>query len=439
METTDESGIPQGTDIQYPSVLASEITGNELPLITRDQPSHITFVWPGYELIADATRFNDKGEAEVLFWYDHADFRQLLVQKRVNLLSSSNTAALVKQLRDSNDGVRYLPWDWVVTCITYKVLRTARDGAPVIEIWPNEDDDLAPRYLLEPVLYLNHPTVIFGDYGNGKSLFALVIGYVAQLPYADNKLGLVTLDKATPCLYLDYEDDPSSFTRRWSAIQRGFGLPPASRMPIRYKRMTSTLAESVGTLQQEIAEEKIKLLIVDSLGPAARGNLNDSEPAVKYHDALRKLGVTSLTLAHNAKDPLTKKRSIFGSVFFTNLARSVWECKAGVEPGENEAIVSLKQIKANLSKLHPALGYRFTFSNNAITIARADLADTELSGELPIRWQIIHLIDQQGRQPTASIVSQVPAKRATIERILRRMREGNELAYYKEDDSWGRS
>lgn len=435
MESThDNSEILQGTDIQCPSALASEITGNELPVITRDNPGHITFIWHNYELIVDAKRFNDKGQAELLFWHDHGDFVELLAQKTVKLLSPSETGLLIKQLKDNDDALQYLHWDWILTCITFKVVKAARQGEPIMDIWPNRDDNLTPTYLLDPILYLKHPTVIFGDYGSLKSLFALVVGYVAQLPYSDNQLGLITTKESAPCLYLDYEDDPLSFEKRWGAIQKGFGIE--ALMPISYKRMTSALADSVEDLQEGIADKKIKLLIIDSLGPAARGNLNDSEPAVKYHDALRKLGVTSLTLAHNSKDPLTKKRSIFGSVFFTNLARSVWECKAEVEAGENEAIISLKQAKANLSKLHPTLGYKFTFTNNRITIAKTDLGDTELSGELPLRWQIKNELGQQGPQLISELKARFPDKKATtIERTVRRMRDDQEVVHL-EDNRW---
>ena len=332
-----------------------------------------------------------------------------------------------------------MPWDDVLTWVTNLTLKEARRGEPVQRIWASEDDNLIANYLLEPILYLNHPTVVFGDYGSLKSLFALAIAYVAQLPYSDNKLGLITAKESTHCLYCDWEDDPLNFRKRWSAIEKGFGIK--APMPMLYLRMTAPLADSVESLQQNIAEENIKLLIVDSLGPAARGNLNDPEPAIKYHEALRKLltnekvGITSLTIAHNSKDPLTKRRTIFGSVFFTNLARSVWECKAEQETGEDEAIISVKHTKANLSKLHPTLGYRFTFTVNSITIAKSDLRDTGLSGELPLRWQIKNLLGR-GSMSIPELAEQLGSKADTIGRTLRRMRKDTQVTK-QEDDTWG--
>jgi len=428
MQTVSES-INQAVEER----IVSDGTDNEIPTLPIDERDNITFRWTGYELIVDAEHFSNDGQAELTFWHDTADYKKLLLQTRVNLLSSSQTGALLRRLRDCDDGLRYLHWDWVLTCIAYKVIKNARQGEEVENIWPSAENNLTPAYLLEPILYLNHPAVLFGDYGSLKSLFALVIGYITQLPYPDNKLGLITAKESTHCLYLDYEDDPSSFRGRWGAIQKGFGIE--APMPILYRRMTNTLTDSMDSLQQIKKDKDIKLLIIDSLGPAARGNLNDPEPAIRYHEALRKLGITSLTLAHNSKDPLTRKRTIFGSVFFTNLARSVWECKAEQEPGEDEAVISLKHTKANLSKLHSPLGYKFTFTNASITIAKADLRDTGLSGELPLRWQIENLL-KQGPLTIQNLTEQLNSKADTIGRTLRRLRTDNQVIK-REDDTWG--
>jgi len=413
--------------------IASDVTDNELPTLPIDERDNITFRWAGYELLVDADHFNSDGRAELTFWHDNADSRRLLIPPtEVKLRSTSNRAALIKELRDCDDGLRYLPWAWILTCITYKVVKNARQGEPAEDIWPSEENSLAPSYLLEPLLYLNHPAVIFGEYGSLKSLFALVVVYVAQLPYPDNNLGLITAKESTHCLYLDYEDDPSSFRKRWGAIQKGFGIE--APMPILYRRMTNTLADSMDSLQQIKKDKDIKLLIIDSLGPAARGNLNDPEPAIKYHEALRKLGITSLTLAHCAKDQLTRKRTIFGSIFFTNLARSVWECKAEQEAGEDEAIISLKHAKANLSRLHPPLGYKFTFTDNSITVVKADLRDTGLSRELPLSSRIKDLL-RGGAMTVKEIADALEANEGSVKTIVNRL-AGKEITV-KIGDSWG--
>jgi hypothetical protein len=391
----------------------------------------INFSWPELKLRIMAEHVKDNGQAELSFFLMKDSKELLLHRTRVDLLSTSAVYGLIKRL-EKND--RDISWEDVLTHITQITTEMARKGEPAQEIWAAEGDTLAPSYLLEPILYLNHPTVIFGDYGSLKSAFALVTVYIVQLPFKDNKLGLITNGESSRVLYLDYEDDPSSFRKRWSALERGFNTPP---MPILYRRMTATLADSTDQLRRIIDDNGIKLLIVDSLGPAARGNLNDTEPAIKYHAALRQLGITSLTLAHTSKDQLSKKRTIFGSVFFMNLARSVWECKADQEIGEDEAIISLKHSKGNLSKLQPPLGYRFAFTNNSITVVKTDLGDTALSGELPLTWQIKNLL-KQGSFTVKEISGRLDRGEDTIGRTLRRLRTKGQAAKL-EGDTWGLS
>lgn len=391
----------------------------------------INYTWKELGLRVMVERMKDEGYAELSFFSANKTGDSLLHTTRANLMSTTTMNSLARRLEKNSKGI---PWDEVLTYITGKTMIIIRRGEPAIEIWPQEEDDLRPSYLLEPLLYLKHPAIIFGDYSSLKSLTALVICYVVQLPYYNNELGLLTRKEPCPCLYLDYEDDPSSFRRRWSALERGFGK---GTMPIFYRRMTGTLYDSVEQIQRIVEDKNIGLIIVDSLGPAARGNLNDPEPAIRYHGALRQIGVTSLTLAHTSKDQFTKKRSIFGSIFFTNLSRSVWEAKAEQETGEDEAIISLKHTKANLSKLHPPLGYRFTFEDRAIRIERTDLRDTGLSDELPLSFRIKDLL-RRGALTVKEIAEGLGKGEETIRITLKRREKKGEVQRLSEG-RWGLS
>lgn len=388
----------------------------------------INYAWSELGLRVLAERYNDDGHADLDFFLKDGMEEKLVLPTRANLLSTPTMNSIAKRLKENSTDI---PWIEVLTYIAGKTREIARRGEPAEEIWPSKDDILTPSYLLEPILYLNHPAVIFGDYGSLKSLFGLVIAYAVQLPYYDNKLGLGVGKESTRCLFLDYEDDTDSFQRRLGALERGFG----QTMPVLYRRMTNTVSDSVEQLQRIIADKGIGLLIIDSLGPAARGNLNDPEPAIKYHAALRQLGVTSLTLAHNSKDQLTKRRTIFGSVFFTNLARSVWECKSEQETGEGEAIICLKHTKANLSRLHPPLGYRFTFTDNSIAVIKANLRDTGLSGEVPLSLRIKDLL-RDGAMPVKEIAEVLEANEASIRTIINRMANKKGILV-KVGESWG--
>lgn len=410
---------------------------------------YIYFGYPALGLSVMAERVKDDGYCELTFRQRNGTDENLIGTKKeiltgtpdekiihmtgIKLLSTSAMDNLAKTLKQKSNET---PWPEILTFITGETIRIARKGEPVIEVTPSEDTTLEVEYLLEPLLYLNHPNIIFGDYSSLKSVTALSIGYIVQLPFHDNELGLTTKTESTKVLYLDWEDDQTTFAKRLGGLERGFGN---GTMPILYLHMTDTLSNSVERLRRIVSDRNIGLLISDSLAPASRGNLNDTEPAIKYHAALRDIGITSLTLAHTAKDQLTRQRSVFGSVYFSNLTRSIWECKAEQEVGEPEATISLKNIKGNYSQLHHALGYHFTFnnSNNTISIAKADLRNTSLSGTLSLSLQIKNLL-RSGAKPIKDIAEALDANEASVRTAIsgaNRMAQKGELT--KVGDSWG--
>jgi hypothetical protein len=388
----------------------------------------VNYAWPELGLRIVAERYDDDGHAELTVFHNNGSGELMLHSGKAYLLSTREQSSWAKRLQKNLPDA---PWEDILTAVGRITVEIARRGEPVKEIYPSDQDNLEVGYLLKPLIYLNHPNVIFGDYGSLKSLLSIVIAYAIQLPWHDNRLGLTPLNDSTVCLYLDYEDDEISFRKRLSALEKGLGEGIVS---IYRRKMTAPLADSIDSLQRIIDNKKIGLLIIDSLGPAARGNLNDPEPAIRYHAALRQLGVTSLTLAHTAKDQITKKRTIFGSVFFTNLARSVWECKAEQETGEDEAIISLRHTKANLSRLYPTLGYRFNFSNDTISVEKTDLKDTGLSGELPLSLRIKDLL-RGGAMTVKEIAETLEANEASIKTIVNRMAKKGVTV--KVGDSWG--
>ncbi len=388
----------------------------------------INYAWPELGLRVMVERVTDEGFAELRFYSVNGQTESLLHTTRANLLATPTMNSLAKRLEKNSQDV---PWTDILTYITGKTLEIVRRGEPAVEVWPS-DKRLEPEYVLEPIVYLKHPSVIFGEKGTAKSLFALTQGYIVQLPFRDNMLGFITREESTPTLYIDYEDDLSTFEARWSALERGF---QCGAMPIVYQRLASPLADNIELLQDRIAQYKIGFLIIDSLGLAAGGNLNEAEPAIRYHTALRKLGLPSLTVAHTSKDFALKRRTVFGSVYFTNLARSVWEVKADPEPDVNELAISLRQTDANYSAKHEAIGLRFSFKNDAIKITRADLKDTGLSGELPLSIQIKALL-RHDPLTVKDIAEALEKSEGTIKVTLIRMAKKGSIVKLPEHQ-WG--
>lgn len=425
----------------------------ETPLIfTKPDGFELRWSFPDLDISAYVTHITDKARAEVSFYTatveqikEHKE-TLLLAPNQIDFLAPSQKHNLVKQLRNighTDDFVAFCDWERKVNNIALAVMGQCRKNIPAVEVRANTEITLAADYIVDPILYKDLPNIIFGDYSSLKTLTAMALAYVAQLPHHKNDLGLKP-GKVTsaPCLWLDYEGQHTSFQKQWTAIQRGFIL--GLEVPIMYKEMTVPLADAVTSVRADMLENHIEHIVIDSLGPAAGGNLNDPEPAMRYHQALRSLGGTSTTLAHNSKDPNTGSKSIFGSVFFSNLARCIWQCKADKDPMSNYALVSLKQVKASLSILHPAVGLAFEFDEQSsiITVTKTDLAGTALAGELPLSLRIKDLL-RNGALTLDQISTELGVDRNVVKTTVYRLADKRKEVLIKTGvnevgiDKWG--
>lgn len=423
----------------------TDYTPPETPRIFR-RIDGVELRWSYLDLDISAyiTRITDKARAEVSFYTatveqirEHKE-TLLLAPNQVDFLSPNQKSNLVKQLRDighTDDFVAFCDWERKVNQIALAVTNQCRESIPAVEVRANPDITLVANYVVEPILYRDLPNIIFGDYSSLKSITSMVLAYIAQLPLYDNQLGLQPeKNLSTPVLWLDYEGQRQSFEKYWTAIQRGFNTD--LEVPIIYKEMTVPLADAVQDVRDVKLEHHIKMQVIDSLGPAAGGNLNDPEPALRYHGALRLLGDTSLTLAHNSKDPNTDTKSIFGSVFFSNLARCIWQCKADKEANSNYAEVVLKQFKASLSLLHLPIGLGFEFdeANSAITVTRIEPKDSVLlSDALPMSTRVKELL-KRGPKTAKEIEQELDIKEASLRTALNRLKKYNVTV--KIGDQW---
>jgi hypothetical protein len=200
--------------------------------------------------------------------------------------------------------------------------------------------------------------------------------------------------------------------------------------------MAHKLSGAIEQIRKRVTEDAVGLLIVDSLAPASGGTINEAEPALELYASLRTLPhVTTLIIAHNSKD-LEKKKSVYGSVFFTNLARSVWEIKKSQEPGDTEMILSLTHRKAN-RKLELPIGLSFAFNEeeNIITVSKTDLATTSLSGQLPVSFQIKDLL-RSGPETVNNIAEILSVTTSTVRGTLNRMKQKGSVTPLK-DNKWG--
>jgi len=334
-------------------------------------------------------------------------------------------------------GERYAKpnWERILEELCRDTLATFRKGEPAQSICTAEEFQ-PPEYLLWPFVLKDEPTVFFGEGESAKSLLALLFSIFIQLPWRDPELGLLARDlvTVTHVLYLDWEACREEVGWRLKCLRAGLKLPELELM---YRRCSLALADDLPQIQEIVNEENIGCVVVDSLGGAAGGDLNTAEVALRFFAALRQLKVSSILIAHTAKDAQARRgRTIYGSAFFHNYARSVWYVKRASEQGENEIHVGLFHHKANNTPRIKDLGFRFSFNGQATHIEKEDprsVSDLvqEVSGVVRVRDVLQH-----GALSVAEISDALELPENHVRTLLGRMK--NKAQVIKtEEGKWG--
>ena len=270
-----------------------------------------------------------------------------------NLLTGAKTR-LAKALTDKYPAI---PWVSIVEKAAEMVIERHRAGEPAIQL---KDVPLKESlsYRLAPLLLENQSTLIYGLGGKGKSLLSQYLAVLVSEGFIADHLE----PEPGPVLICDYETDESTVNRNLSMIHAGLGIE--DRSSIFYRRMGQPMASEIESVQAQVLEQGIQLVIVDSAAPAVgNGGAQGDEPVLKYFGALRNLGVTTLTVAHRAKNA---DNGPFGSVFWENIVRNVYRLQSETE-GDDRLHLGLFNEKTNDRK-RPPFGLCVDFSDDLITV-----------------------------------------------------------------------
>ncbi len=388
------------------------------------------FPHPQRGLILRITRLQERREdlyAEIWLW--NAITRHWLSAGRLNLLSHSAVTELARQMKAMDGSTSWL--EWLTTRIAV-VVHDVRQPKPLVFLQTLEPEN-APTYLVDPLLPWKVPTILYADGSSGKSLLALALAAAVrtQVP-----LPGLTVQQPGDVLYLDWETTPEVQARRLRDLTRGLDLP--SVPPIAYRCMTRGLPAELEGIQAQLAQlAQPRLLIIDSLAPACGGDPETADSILRFFEALRVLNLTTLVLAHVSKADadLPSGTRPFGSVFSWNLARSVWQLYPKPrEGGDADLVLALFHRKSNDTPLAAPIGLRFCFSPTAIALVAQEL-DEELARPSSLTRRILVTL-RRGAQSAAELAMLLEASEASIERLLRRLRQQGKVARL-EDGRWG--
>ena len=277
-----------------------------------------------------------------------------VVGSRYQITSVRSRVDIAKQCESE---VSEVPWRHIIEEASINVLNLYRRGADVLDLseWTSPKDSPV-GYRLTPLLAEGLPNMIFGDGGVGKSMVALWLSTMVtegmQEPFECNPGNV---------LYLDWEMEAEETQGRLGRIAEGMGLPTPPR--VFYRRCAGRLVDDVEWLAETVQSKGIDLVVVDSAVPACGGNPNEPESVQSLFYGLRQLEVTSLIVAHVSKSVAAgPQTSPFGSVFWSNLSRNVWQAQKEQEMGEDSMVVALWHRKTNVGPLLKPVTLKITFS-----------------------------------------------------------------------------
>ncbi len=193
--------------------------------------------------------------------------------------------------------------------------------------------------------------------------------------------------KTVPVLYLDFELDAEEQARRVHQLCRGQGLDTPPEGLLYMSALGHTAMDAFAAALEACKEHGVGLMIVDSLGPALQGDAEAAKDVIGFFqksiEPFRVEGIGVLIIDHQSRlqaGQSYQSKGAFGSVFKTNLARSVIQAQA-TERGEGTLTVRLRQKKHNFGPLAEPFGVKLSFTEDAVGLEPIELDASELAEE----------------------------------------------------------
>ena len=386
--------------------------------IIEEQIGGYQFVWKEEDLAIAVSKLkshNSDGRitGEILIKAPAENPQPIYPQTSVNFTSERSRTGLVKTLESLDS---HFPWQEIISQLSLATIDRARTGEEVQELWTHRD---VPKleFLLEPVIIKGVPNIIFGEKGVTKSTLSLVFYICLILPWTDNPLGLVAPNRSIKTLVLDYELPGDIAQRNAKQLQEGMDLPA---FPLYHRRCFAPLAEEIEQIANHVNNMKAECVIIDSMARACGGELNKTEPANAYFEALDKLKVSSLSLGQTSKDIESKRKSIYGNALFTYYGRNIFELCKSETMNENELDVALFHRDSNLTKHYPNMSFHFTFNEHKTTIERQPINITEFIQKVSIKKAILEQL-KQGALPAKDIATAITSSESAVKMALSRL------------------
>ncbi len=277
---------------------------------------------------------------------------------RINLLSTSARDSLVRSLKSAF--TEDVNWTMTINTLCSSVEKYLSEQQQLSDLSEVEED--TNSYLLHPFLAENSANMLFGKGGTGKSYLsiAMALSVSSGEPFLD-----YTPTTQKNVLFLDYESTKNVFARRVRMVDPTFN----TKGRLFYYGMSSPLADSVDMIKRRMTDNNIGFVVVDSAALAAGGKPEDAVNALTFFSALKKLNTTTLVIAHETK--AENKSYPFGSVFFFNNLRNIWNASSQQDDLGSDALnLGLFHRKSNEDKIMAPRGVRIYFGKDRIEFSK---------------------------------------------------------------------
>jgi len=362
--------------------------------------------------------------AQLTFQTEAPGFAPFLHQSVLNLHSLRSRKEWASHLRSIYP---HGDWNEIMEQICYHTLRLIREGEPVRTVGAGREKRQRP-FLLYPILPLNLPTLIYGEGGVMKSYLALFIGLTVQGGIEE----LGWRPQQGNVLYLDYETDEEEVDYRIKMLKDGMLWD--QDLTLTYRHCAIPLAEDLHEIRRVVLQEEIKLLIVDSVGAACGGDLTSAQIATTFFTAIRQLPITPLLISHVAKETTEKEKTPFGSVYFYNYARNVYQLVKHEEE-EDEMTLGLWHKKCNFGKKNPPVGFTIKFTLEGVTFTREDISEIpDAWHRLSVSTKILGLL-KHGPRSAPEIAEELGVKEDVARVSLNRLAKKNKII--RVNNKWG--
>lgn len=396
-----------------------EFAGNaahvDPPVTARDKLGNLSLMWEAEGIQAQLNQIERRRDGVHCFLSfrqrDGQKWRWLYAATRINLSSVTARTSLRRELEDRNK----IAWKDRIDQIVVAAGMALNDERKPVVLKQRSERTLQ-NWLLQPIAERNQHSMIFAKGGTGKSLVALALCASAV---SDQSFipGIEVTEFKHRALYLDWETDEETHELRLTQLCTGRGVIfPEDR--IHYIRMDGPITDQVDYLHDYIVKNDIGLVVIDSVGAATQGDINTPEAALGFIRAIRALGrVTVLSITHIGWEASDRP---FGSSYFWNGPRSIWQLKGEQAQGESESNLGLFHRKTNNGMYQADIGLKVEFSETAIRYYRQNLQATKLASDTPPRDQIMEILSN-GRLRLGAIYDELPElQKATIRQTLAR-------------------